>query len=87
MTTTDPFNITWHKGDIIRKLSTGKPYLVIQVFTRFATLVIDLEEKISPSYPQLILMRDYREFAKDQDMIAEVKKNDILEWHYQHISL
>lgn len=76
----------WKKGDTIRRIADGEPYLVIHLYTRFATIIVNLTDKLSPSYPQVILQKDYDKYARDVDMECRVKKNDV-QWTYNHISL
>ena len=77
----DIYNLAWKKGDVIRNKETGKPMLVVHVFTRFATMAVDLEDKNTPSIPLVILMRDYNSWALDVEM-DYVKKNNNYQWQY-----
>lgn len=80
----------WKRGDIIRNANTGKPFLVIHVYTNLATMIADPEERdLQP--PVLLLQKDYYRYAKDVDM--ECKESDsllepvIIGWEHRQIQI
>ena len=85
--TTDPYNIRWKTGNTIRQIATGKPMLVIDVKPRLATLVVPLESNESLTTTQVILFRDYADWAMDEEMELDVKKNNSFEWHFRALVL
>ena len=64
----------WKAGDLIRNKETGKPFLVLHVYTTICTILADPSVKNSPTIA--LMPYSYDEFAKDEDMKQTVKKND-----------
>ena len=78
--------INWKVNDKIRNKETGHPYLVLHV-SRYYCTVIDLESKDPLVQPFILLPRNFNEYAKDHDMELTVKKNGLMNWHYNPIYL
>jgi len=72
----------WAKGDIIRSIISGKPFLVLHIFIDSCTMVADLEARQSPATPIIILPRDYDQYAKDLQMEFE-EDAEGRSWSYQ----
>lgn len=69
----------WSKGDLIRNKKTGKPMMVVHVYHRFCTMVVDLEADTDPAIQYVLLERTYADWGRDQDF-QENKESDKLEY-------
>lgn len=67
----------WKKGDIIRNILSGRPLLVLHVYSlgpnSSATLTVSLEERCDPTPVTILQQRDYDHWVRDYEL--EVKNN------------
>lgn len=80
----------WKRGDIIRNARTGKPFLVIHVYTNLATMIADPQERdLQP--PVLLLQKDYYRYAKDVEMECKESnglfESNIIGWEHRAIQI
>lgn len=75
--------ITPKEGEIIRNKKTAHPFLLVSI-TPECWLVVDLEQKETPSIVYAILPKDYRYFLKDTDMECYTVKTTFSYWRDIH---
>lgn len=76
-------------GSIIRDISTGHPYLVIQRMTN-TILVVDAHSHDRLNTIKAILARDFELYCDDIDMRCRVSKDsehNLLEWEQNIITI
>lgn len=66
----------WKANEVIRHIHSGHPFLVIHVFSRTGTLICDLESGLVAAPGQVLLPKNYTEFAKDSQMEQQADR-----WH------
>lgn len=78
----------WNKGEIIRNVLTGKPYLVIHIFkvemNETVTCVISLEEKHDLNSLYVITHSEYDRYVKDLEMEHD---RNVVKWKYKALTL
>lgn len=80
----------WKKGEIIRQVLTGKPYLVIHIYSlginETATCAIDLEAKEDPQSLKVITQGNYDKYVRDIEM-EPVNNGESVKWVYKELKL
>lgn len=66
----------WKQGEVIRNRKTNTPMLVLHVFIKVCTLVMDLTSKDGLAVPQVIMPKDYSDWGTDQEFESEETKED-----------
>lgn len=61
----------WKKGDLIRNIKTGQPYLVIHLYLHTATMIVEANEPSPTRTPFIILPADYPNYAPDNNFIEK----------------
>lgn len=65
------YNPPWKKGDLIRNIATGKPFLVIHLYLHTATMIVDATDTTSTRIPFIILPADYLNYSSDTNFIEK----------------
>lgn len=80
----------WHKGEIIRQVLTGRPFLVVHIYkldtNQTATCVIDAENRIDPAPLKVISQGEYDHYVRDLEMEVQ-KDGDVVKFKYHPLKL
>lgn len=77
----------WSKGEVIRHIKDGHPYLVLHVYKHSCTILCDLEDKNPLPQARVLLLREYGNYTTDINMVAKGTDDGTITWEYNPIPL
>lgn len=76
----------WTPNSIIRHRTSGRALLVVHVY-RNCTIVVDIENKDELVTPMALLIREYHNYAREEEMTNDDPLNYSKDWHYHYIDM